>query len=494
MPYDPYLGYPSMIEMIETFDDSSISTTRWDTTEVGSTVITESGGYLNITNLGAGVLGTSYVQSKNKYPRHLRVSVDMDLSVGYAAADGDHFESSLVFYKDADNWIRVGAYRDTSESINFAVYLRVCDEGSISVTDLGGVPCDASERVLTVVVLGDGAIMFYIDAIYVTSIDFPKFHGFYLRLEAGTTANADKGTVVFDDLEVHNYFDPIFINIARRIQQISDCVWIDDTEYIPGSGDITISDTTPQILEFTKNAYGTVFYLSLSFNITGARVDYCRLYDATGAGSFTNYDNQAKYLTSGSVCLVPSTGAGVGDCIYFGLSEDAKRLDVRIDTPDSDNTFEFEYWNGSAWASLADLSDGTVGFTTSGSITWSNSLGSVAVNGVTAYWTRARVTSAGAVVPKAHNVQFSPLVAADWNSIAAHGTKLYVEFFRKVGLAYSSMPSSYEIYEQCKIDQIVDIPGVRCYSDTKVVVRVENAPASAITIPYISNVVTEYIA
>jgi len=90
-----------------------------------------------------------------------------------------------------------------------------------------------------------------------------------------------------------------------------------------------LPDTTAVALEYLTNDYGRSFKLDAAFNITGARVDYCRLYDDS-LGTFLDEDGVAGDLADGNVYIVPVPGPGVNDYIAFGLSSPTKRLDVVI--------------------------------------------------------------------------------------------------------------------------------------------------------------------
>jgi hypothetical protein len=240
-------------------------------------------------------------------------------------------------------------------------------------------------------------------------------------------------------------------------------------------------------------AYEDVFFVSLALNISGADIDYCRLFDFS-SGGFTNQDIAAYEIRGDDVWLVPPGGSGIGDCIYFGYAGNSHRLDIRICAPNAGNTFVWEYWNGAAWAALVGLTDGTVGLSVNGAVTWTNDLGSTIIDGVTTYWVRARVSVAGASVPIAYNAHFAPHDAVDFDSLGVHGSHLHVEIYRKIGGSYRNRPSSYEIYKQSEIDQDIEISGLRCYTDTKIVLRASVAPTVAVTVNYNGVVVTEYEA
>lgn len=119
------------------------------------------------------------------------------------------------------------------------------------------------------------------------------------------------------------------------------------------------------------------------------------VYDASAA----NYS--ANILAGGFPAALFPNPAGVGDILYIGATG-GPFASVLFDvlTANTALTLVWEYWNGAAWVGALNTDDRTSNFT----ITGLNSVGfqppsawaTVAVNGVTAYWTRVRVTVVGA--------------------------------------------------------------------------------------------------
>lgn len=110
--------------------------------------------------------------------------------------------------------------------------------------------------------------------------------------------------------------------------------------------------------------------------------------------------------------LLPAVPA-VGDIVYFGIdtlvadSGPFTSLVFDLQTAQADVTgITYEYWNGAAWTALTVMdntnADGAmtgVAFDTTGvkSVHWTNTnMSTEVVNGVTAWWLRARVTAIGA--------------------------------------------------------------------------------------------------
>jgi len=423
MVLDPWMRNPTLLEILDTFDDSSISTYKWTTPViVGGTSITEAGGVLNIKNVG-GAAGLSYLPSRYaEYGKHSRISVDLALVTGSVIGAGNHAEASLVLYKNANNWIRYGPYRDFGSSINNRAYLRIMQGGVLTVTAVDISICDTDIRTFTISQTGLD-VVFYLNGIRATSFEWPEFIGFQAFLEAGTTGAGQHIEVHFDDFEVQDSYDPIFVTLGGLIRYIYDqfpdgvaaSVWDElkashtapntfgdylDTKLstlsvnvaaawdalkvdhvIPGSfgdyldekisaisvggdtftavsGTLSLPSITAVALEFLAATYGTVFRPVVSFNIVGPTLDYCYLYSSA---SYTDYLLAANNLSSGDVPLVAASGAAANDVIIFGRSALHHRLNCVVSNGpfNSDSVFDWVYWDGAAWQLLAGVTDGT---------------------------------------------------------------------------------------------------------------------------------------
>ena len=95
--------------------------------------------------------------------------------------------------------------------------------------------------------------------------------------------------------------------------------------------------------------------------------------------------------------LLPATPS-VGDAYYFGNSTQFDTFDITLSTAGSgDWSIVWEYYDGSSWSALSDVSDGTTGFTTGGTntVTWSTppDWSTETIDGSELFWVRARVDS-----------------------------------------------------------------------------------------------------
>jgi len=127
-------------------------------------------------------------------------------------------------------------------------------------------------------------------------------------------------------------------------------------------------------------------------------------------GVFTNFSFDAlSFGRDAFACVLNSTE----DYLYFGRDKKFPMVYVEMGTANTTaNTLTIQYWNGTAWASLAGLIDDTKGFTRSGAIQWDLEQAtwtSNAVNSETKYWIRIRPgsnLSAGTTV-QGMNIIFS---------------------------------------------------------------------------------------
>lgn len=124
---------------------------------------------------------------------------------------------------------------------------------------------------------------------------------------------------------------------------------------------------------------------------------------AEDGGVFTDQTLAGVSNTTADMTLLPATPA-VGDAYYFGHTEQYQRLMLNVTTAlaGTGNTIAWEYWNGSAWASLPTLSDATNGLETAGEnvVAWSTPTGwaTTTVNSQGPfYYVRARLSASTTV-------------------------------------------------------------------------------------------------
>jgi len=121
---------------------------------------------------------------------------------------------------------------------------------------------------------------------------------------------------------------------------------------------------------------------------------------AADAAVFTNETNEANEATINDITLTPAVPA-VADAYYFGYRFPFTGLTLKYTTAGAGTTVVWEYYNGAAWVVLPGITDPSTSFTVAAAtfnITWTRpkSWAQNAINGVTLFWIRARVTVAGA--------------------------------------------------------------------------------------------------
>ena len=114
-------------------------------------------------------------------------------------------------------------------------------------------------------------------------------------------------------------------------------------------------------------------------------------------GVFTDYTAAANDLAENDLPLTPAVPV-VNDALYFGSPYPINKIGLRVDTAGAGvYTIVWEIWDGFSWFTPAGLQDGTVGFTNPGSsyVSVLNLTTQVptTVNGLLAFWVRARVSA-----------------------------------------------------------------------------------------------------
>lgn len=136
-----------------------------------------------------------------------------------------------------------------------------------------------------------------------------------------------------------------------------------------------------------------------------------------------NIDNNADQL------MFPSP-VGTNDAFYLGIQSTATNAGafnnfyVQLNDPNYTLVLAVEYWNGSAWTAFtsSELRDNTSSLHRSGVMAWHGVvLGTTAVNSITAYWVRIRVTATGTLstaLPKFVNLYIAQQPYVEIDNIA----------------------------------------------------------------------------
>lgn len=246
---------------------------------------------------------------------------------------------------------------------------------------------------------GDGEIILWED----WDVD-PSFYGFSVDCNSGSTCDFDLtnniisassigqrwfyNTVgVTNDVHSNRVTNSTFIHggdinlngSAAKFKgtRIDDCTYIDFTaasslSYIREST-ITDSNTTDGVAFIQTDSANFIDNTAFTFSdghaielVKNARQVVFNDVIADDGGSFTN-DTLPSYDTfTNDMTLLPATPA-VNDAYYFGNDAKFDEIELNVSTAGSGTwTITWEYYNGTAWAALSGVTDGTTGFTTSG--------------------------------------------------------------------------------------------------------------------------------
>jgi len=478
LPIDPGTGIPTSISDFDGFDVDVVDTNRWNVaTVVGSTTVSQSSGELVFSNNGAGTKGISFLETLRKFGKNWRKSVDLKL----ATTTGTSGEISLVLYKDANNYIKMGPYKSATVDCNAYLRYKINGAAEQAVLLTSDVINSTEFSTYTFGIIADTILVYYQGAL-VTSLPFGEMYNFTARIEAGTGANTDTLSAKANDYETINNLDTILMTIGAIVKDIHDTMGTSMVTDI--SGNITLTNTTEVFLTFAQATYGTKFRINLFGDLEGQRIDSAGL--TPNGGAFVDYTTMANNLVSNSIPLVNTPTAG--DCFYFKSLTQFHSLDVYMESGagNTDNTIIWEYWNGAAWATLTPTSDGTIYnskvFGKSGRVVWATN--TTLLSGY--YQIRARVTTAGTSKPVATHIQANVDGQTGFDALAAVFSTLTLSIYRKRGDgSYASMPTEVGLpYTQCILYRNLAITDLPAWSDIKVGMKLSAAPTANITIPY----------
>jgi len=129
--------------------------------------------------------------------------------------------------------------------------------------------------------------------------------------------------------------------------------------------------------------------------------------DSTEA-SFTDNTTEAN-SSLGTAFIAFPTGV-TDDRVYMGCLYRFSGISFDLNTLGSDGIIAVEYYNGSSWVAVSGLSDGTSALTVDGKISFTlpDDWTKVAVNSLSKYWLRLRVTSSFASNPSLFKIVLDP--------------------------------------------------------------------------------------
>ena len=253
--------------VFDNFDDNSKNTAIWGPDNInGSTTITETGGEVKINNPGTGTAGYSYRPTVKKFGKSLIVEAWIGVTSGESGGDGERCEAYIELYKDEDNYIRFGLYRDTSEAINSRGYVtyNIAGAGESSV-DVDNLNIDTIARRYRIIV-GEHNVQVSLDNVsnILGSYAFENLDKYEIRLVAGTENNTDVIDIRFDDFSIRQYDEDareIFGKLesiqggSESIQNVKNAIdSFIDLAREAASGTLTADGTEQTLIEITANS------------------------------------------------------------------------------------------------------------------------------------------------------------------------------------------------------------------------------------------------
>lgn len=142
-----------------------------------------------------------------------------------------------------------------------------------------------------------------------------------------------------------------------------------------------------------EDVFGCYLYY-VAADIAGALAD--------DGGAITDERVEANEATANDMTLMPAGGSeATNDAYYFGQAYPFSNLRLKYTTAGACTAKDlaWEYYNGSAWVAIPNLTDGTEALVTAAGTHNVNfappgDWAEVAVDGMTAYWIRARIVTA----------------------------------------------------------------------------------------------------
>lgn len=161
--------------------------------------------------------------------------------------------------------------------------------------------------------------------------------------------------------------DAKFSEISINISQTGVGTWIITWEYWNGSTWAALAGVTDNTNGFTVGGTNTVlFTLPGTWAIKSVDQISVAAAIADDGGSMTDETTEANSATADDMTLLPADPV-VDDAYYFGSSDPFDKVNLNISTAGVGSwTIVWEYWNGSSWKAIPGVTDGTDGFTQSG--------------------------------------------------------------------------------------------------------------------------------
>jgi hypothetical protein len=164
------------------------------------------------------------------------------------------------------------------------------------------------------------------------------------------------------------------------------------------------------------------------FDTTGVTTSTTLIFTSTAVGTpgliYDNITAAAINATASDWWPISALTPTIQECIYFGKTTTFTNFAFTVATAGAGGTAvaTWEYWNGTAWATLTTLTDTTVSWRTptgAQSATWTApaNWATTAVNGSTYYWIRIRVSTVGTFTTRPVFTRVTQGTSVSWTQL-----------------------------------------------------------------------------
>ncbi len=468
---DRFAYHPSGIILFDGCKGAAISS-LWGTKTEAGTLISIAAGKIVFAHAGGAAAGLSILP----FGRNFGVQTSFEADIQVVTGSGENnISSGIRLYANVDNWVQLGAY--ISAGTDKAIALTYSVDGVTGTVALLSNVVDNLIRRIRLTVL-ENHVIAYVNGIRMYDLAFTDtardMVDYAFQLVTGTTDTTDILDIEFTNIKISNK--------------------VEDPEPYPArfKGTVSLANTTPVAITLLGAENGDAYEIVLAANLGEGYTPYA--FSLDGPATYDDITANCNTLVSGDVDLLPAAPAN-DDAVFIGADEKFWCIDVYMDGGvfNSDNSFDIQYWDGSAWTSIPSVTDGTNGgtagltFNQNGRIYFTPPAdwATKAVNGVTAYWVRIIVTTAGVDSPKATHIQVGFDSTSTFDQHAAFLSTIMVKMKRNFPVAgYARAYSDAMPYIQCLGERNVDINGWRCDGNVQISFTLSATPAKTITIEY----------
>lgn len=350
-----------------------------------------------------------------------------------------NYDPSLAYEEGADRIWVVWTRFESGSGLYYIQNKRSLDDGNtwgLGPTDVGTALSDGSTGCIAQIfrcrdymhcVYQDGGTAYrhrryYLNsASWATPEDILTGSGFSDAFHAAASSDGRVGMIMAD-------------GAALRYREYDGDNWgavMTVTDTSPTDPSVVFTDTTPIALWGEDRGSGYVEWLQSPKSATGfatpsvlnpvrSQCDHVLLYSAAASAPYADLTSEAADPVAADL-IHPESGnllASVDDALYCALSEPFDLLNLLLSTPGSGGAVQWEYWNASIWQAFIPAS-GTYDFSASPmrirlfTDTWDvpGDWRPSTVNSITAFWIRARVTSAFTTPPVGSQLLTTDLVS-----------------------------------------------------------------------------------